>query len=527
MSKKRIYIVEDEGITVMALEDSLASLGYTVCGNAASGIEALKGIKDSSPDLVLMDIVLQGEMDGIEVASKVYDEFHIPVVFLTAHSDSETLNRAKISKPYGYIVKPFEERELHSNIEIILYKHHLEQELDQNKERYWQLFEHSPEALCVINPEDKNFVEVNNSALRLFGYNRDEFVKQQLSDISLEPDEAKKADFNQPQTDDSSSLPHFFKKKNGSLFVGEIDAWSISHNNKQMLIASIRDISKRVEEEENERLAAFQAGVMELSSSLLHNIGNAIMGISHRAERLDEAAAELLETGNILSQVEALVEKKLAKGESHESILTDLLAAISETGINILELGQKRIQKDALRIKDGVGHIADIIEIQQHVAHPNFNATNFELKQLFEDAIAIQADTLEKYKINVILKVSDDIEKVDLPRGQLLQVMINLIKNGREAISSRTDDVVGGKIYLIANIWQPGWLEIRVVDNGIGISPGNRDKIFKYGFSTKNRSTGFGLFSVRKFIVSLHGSIDVESGGFGKGCEFIIRLPIN
>lgn len=123
MLGKRIFVVEDEGIVAADLEDRLKSLGYPVAGVAASGEEALSLITATTPDLVLMDIVLRGAMNGIETADRVRQELDIPVVFLTSHADTSTLRRACRTEPMGYVLKPFEERELQVTIELALHRH--------------------------------------------------------------------------------------------------------------------------------------------------------------------------------------------------------------------------------------------------------------------------------------------------------------------------------------------------------------------------------------------------------------------
>lgn len=136
MANARILIVEDEAITAKDIQMVLQDLGYEVTGTASSGEEAIRKAEDHKPALVLMDIVLQGKMDGIEAAGQIHTRMDVPIVYLTAHSDKATLERAKITEPFGYILKPFEERELHTNIEIALYKHKTERKL---KENYIQL----------------------------------------------------------------------------------------------------------------------------------------------------------------------------------------------------------------------------------------------------------------------------------------------------------------------------------------------------------------------------------------------------
>jgi len=119
----QVFIVEDESIVAADIEESLIELGYKVTGKARSGETALKQLQEVTADVVLMDISLAGEMDGIDTAQQVSSKLNIPVIFLTAHADPETLQRAKITEPYGYVLKPFNEMELHAAIQLAVYKH--------------------------------------------------------------------------------------------------------------------------------------------------------------------------------------------------------------------------------------------------------------------------------------------------------------------------------------------------------------------------------------------------------------------
>ncbi len=128
MAKSKIMIVEDEWITADDLRMSLQSLGYTVTSMVTSGEEAIKNAEKDKPDLVLMDIMLKGEMDGIEAASQIRSCYNIPIIYLTAYADEKILERARITEPFGYIVKPFVNEDLKIAIEIALYKHRVEKE---------------------------------------------------------------------------------------------------------------------------------------------------------------------------------------------------------------------------------------------------------------------------------------------------------------------------------------------------------------------------------------------------------------
>jgi len=167
MTQARILVVEDESIVALDIQDRLKSLGYDVPATVASGERAVEQAGALRPDLVLMDIRLQGRMDGVEAADLIRQRFGIPVIYLTANADHPTVQRAKVTEPFGYVIKPFEERELHTTIEVALYKHQAEQSLKESEERYRLLVELSPEAI-VVQSEDR-IVYANPAAANLFG----------------------------------------------------------------------------------------------------------------------------------------------------------------------------------------------------------------------------------------------------------------------------------------------------------------------------------------------------------------------
>jgi DNA-binding LytR/AlgR family response regulator len=133
MSKTNILIVEDESIVAKDIQMILRKLGYNVVAICSNGEDALRAVEEHTPELILMDIMLKGEMSGIQTAEQVKSRFNIPIIYLTAYADESTLSKAKITEPYGYIIKPFKEIDLRTAIEIALYKH--EKETDVRKER--------------------------------------------------------------------------------------------------------------------------------------------------------------------------------------------------------------------------------------------------------------------------------------------------------------------------------------------------------------------------------------------------------
>jgi CheY-like chemotaxis protein len=123
MKNAQIMIVEDENIVAMAIKNKLESLGYSIPCTASSAEDAIRKADLFYPDLVLMDILLKGEGDGIVAGDYIRKNFNIPVIYLTAYTDEDTLERAKLTDPAGYISKPFKVEDLHTNIEIALHKH--------------------------------------------------------------------------------------------------------------------------------------------------------------------------------------------------------------------------------------------------------------------------------------------------------------------------------------------------------------------------------------------------------------------
>jgi diguanylate cyclase (GGDEF)-like protein/PAS domain S-box-containing protein len=167
MTKVRILVVEDESIVAADIQDRLEALGYEVPATVGWGEKAVELAGSLRPDLVLMDIQLKGRMDGVEAADQIRQRFGIPVVYLTANADHPTVQRAKVTEPFGYVIKPFEERELQTTIEVALYKHRAEQTLRESEERYRLLVELSPEAIVVQS--DGRIVYANPAAASLFG----------------------------------------------------------------------------------------------------------------------------------------------------------------------------------------------------------------------------------------------------------------------------------------------------------------------------------------------------------------------
>ncbi len=165
MAKTNVLVVEDESIVSKDIQHSLNKLGYHVVGSASTGEKAIELALELSPDVILMDIMLKGQLSGIEAAQQIRAQKSIPVIYLTAYADEATLSKAKVTQPYGYILKPFKEIDIHTAIEMAIYKHEKEAEVLKERDLLYSIVE---------NKETKDFIFVKSNS---------RLVKLKTSDI--------------------------------------------------------------------------------------------------------------------------------------------------------------------------------------------------------------------------------------------------------------------------------------------------------------------------------------------------------
>ena len=169
MEKAKILIVEDEAIIAMEIESQLQSLGYEVTSIVNNGADAIKKAEVDNPDLILMDIRIKGVMDGIEAAEVIRNRFGIPVIFSTAYLDEGRIERAKITMPFGYVLKPIQERDLKVTIEMALYVSKIDDDRRKIEERFKLMMHQSPSVVELYNVEGLQ-IEVNNAYEELWGF---------------------------------------------------------------------------------------------------------------------------------------------------------------------------------------------------------------------------------------------------------------------------------------------------------------------------------------------------------------------
>jgi PAS domain S-box-containing protein/putative nucleotidyltransferase with HDIG domain len=182
VEKLKILIVEDETIVAKDIKGSLKGFGYDVVDIVGTGEEAIRRSEDLRPDLVLMDIMLKGKMNGIEVARRIRDHVHIPVVFLTAYADEDTLHSAKLSEPFGYIIKPFEDAELHSTIQMAVYRYDMERRLKEREQWLTTILKSISDAVIVTDEAGK-VTFMNPVAEALTAYDQSEALGKNVFEI--------------------------------------------------------------------------------------------------------------------------------------------------------------------------------------------------------------------------------------------------------------------------------------------------------------------------------------------------------
>jgi len=182
MSKVRILLVEDERVVAADIEACVIGLGYDVVGSAASGIEALRLAVRTGPDLVLMDIKIKGDLDGVDVAGALHERLKIPVVYLTAYADVEILERARKTAPSGYVLKPFDDRTLRAAIELAFDRHRREQQLVESGQRLATAVLSIDEGV-IVTQEDGRVAIMNRMAETLTGWTQEEALGKPLAEV--------------------------------------------------------------------------------------------------------------------------------------------------------------------------------------------------------------------------------------------------------------------------------------------------------------------------------------------------------
>lgn len=297
MPKIRILVVEDESLVARDIQNMLRSLGYEVTGVVASGEQALQKASADAPDLVLMDIVLKGEIDGITAAEKLWEEFGIPVIYLTAYADDTTFERAKMTKPFGYLLKPFEERELQTTIEMALYKSKMEVRLREREQWLSTILRSIGDG--IIAADARGRIEfMNPLAESLTGWPQGEALDRPLGEVFGAGAEKAVEEAELEPREGASGAPHLvdaeaiLSSRGGGRVPIELTSAPIIDGKKgsRGTVHVFRDITRRKESEDQLRRAL--KGVVQAMSVTVEMRDPYTAGHQRRVSRLSVAIAE-------------------------------------------------------------------------------------------------------------------------------------------------------------------------------------------------------------------------------------------
>ena len=484
--RKQILIVEDEGLIAADIQKRLQRLGYSVPAVARSGEEALQIVRSGPFDLVLMDIRLKGDLDGIATAEALKNSCDTPVVYITAHADRETIHRAKLTEPFGYVLKPVGDGDLHSAVEIAIYKHEMERRL-RNSEAWLSTTLRSIGDGVIATNTSGEVVFMNPVAEQLTGRAAASAHGLLLMDVMDLCDESTSRPAKNPTYDlvPGETRVYTLISRTGQKALVEIGCFENQSADEVLgVIIVLRDIRARRDLEERLVQSQRMEAVANLAGGLAHDFNNQLTIILGYAEEL---------SGHLSSpDKEEAVEIK--NSASLASAITQQLLTLSRRDLTHL---------DVLNINEV------ICELQPMISH-SLGRGRTLATDLGSPVGFIRAD-----------------------RNQLKQVLLNLALNARDAMPA------GGELRIesasteiepsspTARLCRPGpYVRLRITDTGEGIEAEALPHIFEPFFTTKKPGfgTGLGLSIVHSIVVQSGGYITAASEK-GKGTTFEMLLP--
>jgi PAS domain S-box-containing protein len=493
MSQKRILVVEDERIVALDLQDRLQELGYSVPATAARGPDAIRLALEHRPDLILMDIRLRGEMDGIETAAQIQEQLDVPIIYLTAYADRDTVDRAKETKPYGYILKPFDAREIQTTIEMALYKHETDAKLRAYVAELGRLqvaVEQVPESIAITD-EDGSVIYVNPAYEQETGFSREEAVGQHV--IDLNHSQAVNGDAVRLQAALSEGSKWWGRlnhvRKDGTPYTSEGSITPVRDEEGRVVhyVGVQRDVTREVELEEQYRAALKMEAVGRLAAGIAHDFNNLLTAINGYAELL-------------------------ACSMSPEDPDRDMPLSILSAGERAADLVRQLLSFAR----------KEIIELQL-----------LELNELVTGVADILRRTIGEH-IELRLDLRSDLWMVEASPTQIDRIIVNLAVNARDAmphggvLSISTANVVLERDDPALDMdTSPGeYVMLSISDTGVGMSREVQAHLFEPFFTTKElgRGTGLGLATVYGIVKQNGGCVYVSSTE-GQGATFQIYLP--
>jgi PAS domain S-box-containing protein len=514
MGKESILIVEDERIVAMDLKQILGDLGYHVAGVASYGEEAVERVKTSPPQLVLMDILLKGDMSGVEAARIIQSEYRVPVVYLTAHADSRTIREATSIGPYGYIVKPVELIELKTTLEVALFKFRTESQLKESEERFKEIFLQNFDAIILFRTEDFSVLDANPAALRFFDYSREDLFAG--FDLVFENEKLyrlfKDEIIGFPRGEMDVFLDRCrLKKRDGADIICSIKANVIQLHEDEVLYCTFRDITESVRLEEESRL--LQAKLIQANK--MTSLGTLASGIAHEINNPNNF---IMSNTQIIEQVwrdavKRLADRRLEAGnfslgglgfDEVKELMPQLMQATLE-GCRRIKLITDNLKEFSRPDDVGAYHRVSINQVLEF----SFSMLDNEIKKCTDRFSFIPGERIPEFNGN-----SQQIE----------QVVMNLIQNALQALPDRNCQVrVSTELDRPANM-----IVVKVRDEGVGMNPKMLDRITDPFFTTRQDrgGTGLGLYVSYSIIKKHHGALEFESQS-GSGTTATVKLPLN
>lgn len=503
-------IVEDEGVIAGDIKKTLEKEGYSVPATVSSGDKVVEMVSKERPDMLLMDIMIKGSIDGVEAARQVQERFDVPVVFLTAHGDDSTLQRAKITEPYGYILKPFESRELHVAIEIALYKHKMERKLKESEQWLAATLKNVGDGV-IVTDTDGLVMFVNPAAEVLTGWMQKDALGKELNEVCRIVD--KQSDTQIKDLVEMAIENSIVSNHTGNiiLIAGNkkeifID-YSATLNKDQErgvigVVLNFRDITeyKRMEEQ-----------IREYNEDLKKII-------EERTARIKELERQRMENEKLA------ITGRMAARVAHE--INNPLAGIQYSFLLIKDCvpGNHQHYEYVGRIEKEIKRISSIVKQMLDLSRPQKEPLKeFDINTTIRDVVAMLKVNSDKRDVTVNYETCSESLKVYMLEDSIRQVLFNIIQNAIDASPE------GGSVDITLKV-DDGHLKIMVADKGDGIPDELQYKIFEPFFSTKAKipTSGLGLgLSICKGVVdTMGGSLDFKSE-INKGTTFIIGLPMN
>ena len=492
----RIMIVEDERIVARDLQMTLIELEYDAYAIAASAEQALARASETCPDLVLMDIRIQGTLDGISTAQILRERFGVPVVYLTAHSDDATLERAKVTEPHGYLIKPVKATELRSAIEVSLYKHAMELRLRERERWFATTLCSIADAVIAVDLAGR-VTFINPAAETLLGCTSEGALGRPASEIVRLLDEHENPTHETPLDVVLRERRHIHTF-DGNLLAASSEVRAISDS-----AALVQDAGKTL------------GAVMVFRDTTEQKRLQKQLEISERLSALGMMAAGVThEVNNPLAVVSANAEYVIM--ELVELVKDPALASVAvRLGESLLAL--RELEASADRITKIVSDLRTFARPQAHSAAAGLVDVNRTI------AWAVRS-TSHELKHRALLSTDlHDVPPVFADETRLGQVVVNLLVNAAHAIAPGRAE--SNRVSIATRVDSLDRVVIEVRDTGHGMAPAVVARVFDPFFTTKDSSgVGLGLAISHGIVASLGGHIYVESQE-GLGSLFGVLLP--